>query len=104
MTQEEGWAKLGECRRRIDELDVEILKLINERTRIVEQIGQVKQELRMAIYEPKREEAVFANVLSHNGGPLPGEAVKRIFERVIDEMRNVQKVRMQEAAQAETEC
>ena len=48
----------------------------------------------MAVYEPKREEQVYANVLSHNRGPLPPEAVKRIFERIIDEMRTVQKMNM----------
>jgi chorismate mutase len=77
-------------------VDVEILNLLNERTRVVEQIGQVKQTLTLPIYEPKREEQVFANVTSHNHGPLPDDAVKRVFERIIDEMRTVQKVRMQE--------
>ena len=37
---------------------------------------------------------MFSNVLTHNRGPLPPEAVKRIFERVIDEMRTVQKLKM----------
>jgi chorismate mutase len=61
---------------------------------VVEEIGRIKQELRMPIYEPKREDQVFANVLSHNCGPLPHDAVKRIFERIIDEMRTVQKLKI----------
>ena len=85
---------LNRCRERIDTLDLKLLEVLNERTAIVEEIGRIKQELRLAIYEPKREDQVFANVLAHNHGPLPNEAVQRIFERIIDEMRNVQKLKM----------
>ena len=81
------------CRVQIDALDRELLELLNRRTEIVEQIGRIKQTLALGIYEPKREEQVFTNVLSHNAGPLPPEAVKRIFERIIDEMRTVQKLK-----------
>jgi len=87
---------LARCREKIDDLDLRLLRLLNQRTAIVEEIGRVKQDLRMAIYEPKREDQVFANVTSQNHGPLPNEAVKRIFERIIDEMRNVQKLKMLE--------
>ncbi len=48
----------------------------------------------MPIYEPRREDEVYENVTRHNDGPLPSEAVKRVFERIIDEMRTVQKLRM----------
>jgi chorismate mutase len=85
---------LARCREQIDEVDRRLLDLLNERTAVVEEIGRIKQGLSMAIYEPKREEQVFQNVLTHNQGPLPPAAVKRIFERVIDEMRTVQKLKM----------
>lgn len=88
--------QLAQYRETIDRIDLELLKLLNERTAVVENIGRVKQEMRMAIYEPKREEQVFRNILAHNRGPLPPDAVKRIFERVIDEMRNVQKLKIEE--------
>jgi chorismate mutase len=81
---------LDRCRVSIDQVDIQLLDLLNRRTKIVEEIGRIKQELRLAIYEPKREDQVFTNVLKHNLGPLPPEAVKRIFERIIDEMRTVQ--------------
>ena len=97
MNHEDGIRILRECRDRIDALDRRILDLINERTRVVEQIGQVKQGLKMPIYEPKREDEVFRNVTEHNGGPLPSDAVHRVFERIIDEMRTVQKLKMQQA-------
>ncbi len=96
MTKEEGLRALEECRRRIDALDLRILSLLNERTNVVEEIGRIKRLFGLPIYEPKREDQVYANVTENNHGPLPPEAVKRVFERVIDEMRTVQKLRMQE--------
>ena len=84
------------CREVIDEIDIRLLELLNQRTRVVEEIGRIKQALRLAVYEPKREEQVFANILGHNAGPLPSDAVQRIFERIIDEMRTVQKLKILE--------
>lgn len=96
MTEEEGLKALEECRDLIDDLDRRILALLNDRTRVVERIGQVKQQLSLPIYEPRREDQVFENVTTHNAGPLTPDGVKRVFERIIDEMRNVQRVRMLE--------
>ena len=96
MTQEEGLKALRECRDRIDELDRRILELLNDRTKIVEEIGRLKYHLGMPIYEPKREDEVFENVTGNNPGPLTPDGVKRVFERIIDEMRNVQRLRMLE--------
>lgn len=90
---------LSRCRERIDKLDLQLLDLLNQRTTIVEEIGRIKQDLHMGIYEPKREDQVFANVLDHNHGPLPPDAVKRIFERIIDEMRTLQKLNRNRANQ-----
>jgi chorismate mutase-like protein len=87
--------RLTDYRRNIDRIDLQLLALLNERTRVVEKIGQVKQEYQIPVYEPKREDEVFRNVLEHNSGPLTPDAVKRIFERIIDEMRTLQKTRMQ---------
>jgi chorismate mutase len=87
-------ARLAACREEIDALDRRIVALLNERTAIVEKIGQAKKEAEMAVYEPKREDAVYANIASSNQGPLTNDALQRIFERIIDEMRKVQKERM----------
>jgi chorismate mutase-like protein len=95
VTEDSAKAKLAECRRLIDDVDIKILQLLNERTKVVEVIGSVKRDSNLPVYEPKREDEVFQNVLEHNEGPLPAESVKRIFERVIDEMRTLQKMRMQ---------
>jgi chorismate mutase-like protein len=94
VTKDAAVERLEEYRRNIDRIDLQLLALLNERTRIVEKIGAVKEEFSLPVYEPKREDQVFRNVIEHNNGPLPPDALKRIFERVIDEMRTLQKQRM----------
>jgi chorismate mutase-like protein len=96
VNEEQARAKLAEHRRRIDEIDLQILHLVNQRTSVVENIGRIKRELQMAIYEPRREDDVFRNVTENNPGPLPSDAVRRVFERIMDEMRTVQRNRMLE--------
>ena len=96
MNHDEALRRLNQCRDEIDGLDLRILELLNDRTNIVEEIGRIKRELDLPIYEPKREDEVYRNVTSHNGGPLAADAVKRVFERIIDEMRTIQRVWMLE--------
>jgi chorismate mutase-like protein len=94
MTPEEARAQLDEFRVMIDDVDRRLVALLNERTQVVENIGRVKREAQLPIYEPKREDQVFANITGANHGPLTPEAVRRIFERIIDEMRSIQRQRM----------
>ncbi|HTB13816.1 MAG TPA: chorismate mutase [Bryobacteraceae bacterium] len=101
MTREEVLRALTAYRKTIDALDLRLLELLNERTRVVEEIGRAKESAGLPIYEPKREEDVFRNVTEHNHGPLTAEAVKGIFERIIDEMRTLQRMRRE---QGEKEC
>jgi chorismate mutase-like protein len=103
MTREQALRALAEYRKTIDALDLQLLELLNQRTRVVEEIGRTKESLAMPIYEPKREEDVFRNVTDHNHGPLTADAVKGIFERIIDEMRTLQQMRRQRE-QGEKEC
>jgi chorismate mutase len=95
MTEDEARQKLDEFRVMIDDVDRRIVELLNERTLVVEEIGRVKRTASLPIYEPKREEAVFTNVTGCNHGPLTTDALRRIFERIIDEMRGVQRARME---------
>ena len=97
MSDTNRWAEaLAACRVQIDELDRRLIAILNERAAVVTEIGRIKKDAQLAIYEPKREDQVFENVTSHNTGPLPHDAAKRIFERIIDEMRKVQRDRMEE--------
>ena len=81
----EGW------RKKIDELDRKLVALLSERARAAVAIGKLKRDTSMPIYEPDRERIVFENVQAVNPGPLPGRDLVRIYERIIDVMRNVQK-------------
>ena len=95
MNQDEARAKLEQYRILIDDVDRRIVELLNERTTVVENIGLVKRYAHLPIYEPKREDQVFANIVGCNQGPLSPEALRRIFERIIDEMRSIQRQRME---------
>ena len=94
MTPEEAQVQLDQLRGEIDQVDLRILELFNERAAIVDVIGAVKREMSIPIYEPKREDDVFRNVLGGNRGPLSAPAVRRLFERIIDEMRTLQREKM----------
>jgi len=107
VTPEEGQAALDALRAAIDVIDLKLLALFNERASVVAQIGDIKQAAALPIYEPKREELVFKNVTGHNQGPLPNDAVRRLYERIADEMRTLQRERMkraQAAMQAEAQA
>ena len=82
---------MGDWRDKIDDVDQRLVKLLNERARYVLEIGALKKELKLPVYEPRREAEIFQNIKTWNGGPLDYEAVKRVFERVIDEMRSIQR-------------
>jgi chorismate mutase len=93
MTPDDAKKLLAECRVKIDDIDRQLVDLLNRRTLIVEDIGRAKSSAGLPIYEPRREDDVYRNVLSQNSGPLTGDALRRIYERIIDEMRSLQKMR-----------
>ncbi len=77
---------------RIDEIDQELVRLFNERTQCAVEIGHIKKILGLEIYNPKREKQVITLVTEANAGPLDNEAIKRLFERVIDEARRIERI------------
>ena len=82
---------IEDWRKKIDELDRRLVELLSERARAAVEIGRLKRDTSLPIYEPDRERSVFANVQAVNRGPLAGRDLVRIYERIIDVMRNVQK-------------
>ncbi len=82
---------LSDWRRRIDEIDKKLVGLLNERSRCALEIGKLKQEAKLPLYQPDRENEVLANAESNNSrnnpGPLTDAAIRRLFERIIDEAR-----------------
>ena len=75
----------------INALDRTIIRLMNERAICAKVIGQIKKNNGIPVYDPRREEFVLDNVQQHNEGPLSNEAVRRLFERIIDETRSLER-------------
>ena len=77
-------------RQEIDQLDRTVLDLLNQRVRLVLEIGHYKRNHDLPIYDPIRESLVLQSLQEANEGPLDSEAVRRIFERLIDESRRIE--------------
>jgi len=90
--RERALTAIEALRDEIDRLDGELVKLLNLRAAQALQIGRIKRTLRMEIYQPSREEAVLRHVRGINPGPLDADAVARLFERIIDEARRLERV------------
>jgi chorismate mutase len=86
---------IEDWRRRINELDCKLVELLNERSRCAMEIGHIKQEAGLPLYQPDREKEVIANAEGHNHGPLPDTAIRRLFERILDEARSVERHAME---------
>jgi chorismate mutase len=80
-------------RQKIDDIDKILVRLLNERAGYAIEIGHVKRHLHMPVYVPEREEQVIANVQDRNPGPLANEAIRRLYERIIDESRRLERER-----------
>jgi chorismate mutase len=85
---------LSDLRRRIDEIDRKLVELLNERSRCALEIGKLKQEAHLPLYQPDRENEVLANAETNNKGPLTDAAIRRLFERIIDEARSAERSAM----------
>jgi chorismate mutase len=82
---------IADWRRKIDEIDRKLVELINQRAEAARAIGRLKRNTNMPIYEPDREKIIFDNVRQLNRGPLEHQDLIRVYERLIDVMRKIQK-------------
>jgi len=89
---ERGRAEMGSAREQIDRIDGEPVRLLNERAQEVRKIGEVKHRLGIPVYQPDREEEVFIRIVEANPGPLDNGAIRRLFERIIDEARRLERL------------
>jgi Chorismate mutase len=85
---------IDKWRIKIDDVDKKLVDLLNERARYADEIGKVKEQLGLEAYSPQREHEVLDNVLSSNKGPLSDAALRRLFERIIDESRKLEREAM----------
>jgi len=84
--------EIEDWRDAIDNIDEQLVALLNKRADCAIAVGRVKRERGLEIYQPDREQQVIRHVNSVNKGPLDSAAIKRLFERIIDESRRVERV------------
>ena len=95
---------LEELRDDIDRVDEVLVRLLNERARVACEIGVLKKALGVEVYQPEREKHVLAHVRGVAAeGPLGPDAIVRLFERIIDEARGLERrlVHGEEAANSQ---
>lgn len=83
---------IDELREEIDRLDSELLRIFNHRAGLALEIGKIKKQRGMAVYDPTREKIIFERMKGENQGPLDDGAIVRLFERVIDESRRLERI------------
>lgn len=81
---------LDELRRQIDQVDSRLLELIHERVRLVLLVGAYKARHGLAVYDPERERRLLERLTALAQPPLEPDTIRRIFERLIDESRNLE--------------
>ena len=86
---DEAIVRIGELRAAIDEIDCRIVELLNERARLALEIRGFKPEARLGLYDPKREEEIFARLASCNAGPLYGDNLREIYEAILHVMKEM---------------
>jgi chorismate mutase len=91
MSRIDAEAELKRLRDAIDRVDEVLVKLLNQRAKYAVQIGELKGVLALPIYSPDREKEVLRHVAAVSDGPLEEPAVRRLFERIIDESRRVER-------------
>lgn len=84
---------INDYREQIDQLDRELLRIFNERANLALKIGEIKKTLDRPVYDPSREKRIFDAMTSSNPGPLDDSAIVRLFERVIDESRTLERIK-----------
>jgi chorismate mutase len=91
VSEEKAPRELARLREAIDHVDEVIVRLLNQRAKYAVEVGQIKGVLAQPIYSPEREKQVLENVERWSDGPLEPLAMRRLFERIIDESRRVER-------------
>jgi chorismate mutase len=90
MTDAETQEKVRELRRRVDEVDRELIEALSERARIVQEIMVLKAEVGAPVYDPRREEEILQKVVEINSGPIYDSSMRDIFELILHRIRDLE--------------
>jgi chorismate mutase len=82
--------RVRELRERVDEVDTELIRALNERARIVQEIMALKAQSGAPVYDPKREEEILRRVVEMNAGPIYDSSMRDIFELILHRIRDLE--------------
>ena len=91
MSNNQEGQSLEKLRSRIDELDSELLKLLNERAKCVIEIGKIKQKQKKDVLVPLREKELLDRLRKVNKGPMTDAMAIYLFQQIIDTLKDLQK-------------
>ncbi len=83
-------ARIEGLRSRVDEVDRELIHILNERARIVQEIVAIKAEAGKPLFDPKREEEILRKVAKENEGPIYNSSMREIFELILHRIRDLE--------------
>ena len=90
--------RIEDWRRKIEEIDLKLVELLNDRATCALEIGRIKHADNLPIYQPEREREIFENAQRANHGPLDHTAIRRLFERILDEARSLERTERYQVA------
>lgn len=77
-------------RQRVNEVDSELVRLLNERAQLVQEMGAYKQEAGIPLFDPRREEEILSKVAEENPGPIYDSSMRDIFELIMHRIRDIE--------------
>ncbi len=83
-------SRINELRQRVDEVDRELIRILNERARIVQEIVAIKGEAGKPLFDPRREEEILRKVAEQNEGPIYDTSMREIFELILHRIRDLE--------------
>jgi chorismate mutase len=90
MDNADTQGRIEELRSRVDEVDRELIRILNERARIVQELVSIKAEAGKPLFDPKREEEILRKVAEVNEGPIYDSSMREIFELILHRIRDLE--------------
>jgi chorismate mutase len=90
MDDADTQGRIEELRSRVDEVDRELIRILNERARIVQEIVEIKAHAGKPLFDPRREEEILRRVAEVNKGPIYDSSMREIFELILHRIRDLE--------------
>ncbi len=90
MNNPEVSDRVEQLRTRVDEVDRELVRILNERAQIVQELGAIKSEAGVPLFDPRREEEILRKVAEENPGPIYDSSMRDIFELILHRIRDLE--------------